>query len=111
MPSKELNEWQKEFKIKELTEKDLENFEELIFADKDKIDRPMSQTKHGWMLRWAIRSGWIESPVCETKEVDGVTVYMYGGKSVDDMHGGAVRWIGQKIDAAYTDATSVPKNL
>jgi hypothetical protein len=106
-----LQEWQKEFKIKELTEADVERVEEIIFENDEKLERPNSNVKHGFMLRCAIRAGWIESPACEVKEVDEKRVCYYGDKSVEDLHPGAVRWLGLQVATAYGEAQQIPKNL
>lgn len=104
----ELHDWQKAFKIKELLEADIEKIEEIIFENDEKLNRPNSNVKKAFMLRCAIRAGWIESPACEVVE-DGVC--KYDGKPVEELHPGAVRWLGTQIETAYSQATLIPKNL
>ena len=105
----ELNEWQKEFKLKkDLVELDIENLERAL------VDMPrltLTNTGMASKLKAAIAAGWVLEPPCEVGKYGDDKRYFYDGKNIDDMKPGAVRWLGSQIDVAYMEATEVPKNL
>lgn len=105
----ELYDWQKEFKLKQdLVELDVENIErELI-----KFPRyTLKQAGAAASLKAAIEAGWVEAPECEVGEYEGEKRYFYDGKNIDEMHPGAVRWLGERVDELYREVTQIPKNL
>jgi len=105
----ELHEWQKSFKLKQnLVELDIENLESAL------IDMPriaLTNTSNASKLKAAISAGWIVEPPCEVGNFEGEKRYFYNGQNIDEMHPGAVRWLGSQIDNAYVEATEIPKNL
>lgn len=105
----ELHDWQKEFKVKSnLVELDIEKLE------KELITMPryaLTNTANASKLKAAIAAGWVESPACEVGDFKGEKRYYYGGKDIDEMHPGAVRWLGAQIDRIYNEVTEIPKNL
>ena len=107
--TEELHDWQKEFKLKQdLVELDVENLEKELFT----MPRfALSNTAAASKLKAAIAAGWVESPACEAGDFKGEKRYFYDGKNIDEMHPGAVRWLGTQIEDAYNEATLVPKNL
>ena len=107
--TEKLNEWQKAFKLKgDLKQSDLVAFETALIE----IPRGLFlQIHYGGRLRAAIEAGWIDAPKCEVGDFEGKKRFYYDGKDVEEMNGGAVRWLGQKIDEAYQKATEIPKNL
>lgn len=105
----DLHDWQKQFKLKEnLVEIDVEKLEYAL-AEMPRI--VAGNAYRGTMLKSAIASGWIEQPATEVGEFEEEKRYFYDGRNVDEMHPGAVRWLGDQIDKAYSTATEVPKNL
>ena len=62
-------------------------------------------------MRAAIEADWIEEPKNEVGDFEGEQRYFYGDQNVDEMHAGAVKWIGLEVDKAYQEATEIPKNL
>ena len=105
----ELNAWQKQFKIKkDLVELDIEKLEAALIG----LPRlTLTQTANASKLKAAIEAGWITAPPCECGEFNGEKRYFYDGKNIDEMHAGAVRWLGNQIDDAYSLAIEIPKNL
>ena len=105
----DLHEWQKEFKLKaNLVELDIENLE------RELLELPrlvLSNTGHASKLKAAIAAGWVLEPKCEVGDYDGAKRYFYNGQNIDEMKPGAVRWLGGRIDVAYSEATEIPKNL
>lgn len=104
-----LHDWQQEFKLKkELVELDIEKLEkELIGLPL----RALTNTANASKLKAAIAAGWVVAPACEVGEFKGEKRYYYAKKDIDEMHPGAVRWLGAQIDKAYNEATEIPKNL
>jgi len=109
-----LHAWQKDFTLKDpLLEIDVENLERAI------MDFPYATLRAAGItnlaaaatLKSAIAADWIVAPECEVGEFDGQKRYFYAGKDIDEMHPGAVKWLGNQIDAAYTAVTFVPKAL
>lgn len=104
-----LHDWQKEFKLKEnLVELDVENIEKYL------IEFPrytLKQAGAAASLKAAIAAGWVVSPDCEVGEFEGEKRYFYNKQNIDEMHPGAVRWLGDQIDKLYRDVTAIPKNL
>jgi hypothetical protein len=104
-----LHKWQKEFTIKpNLLQKDFEAFEQVLYAFDTRL---LGNSGSGCSLKAAISAGWIEKPDCETGVFDGEKRYFYAGKNVDELHPGAVRWLGIQIDNYYNNKTIVPKAL
>ena len=104
-----IHDWQKEFKTKEnLVQQDIAKFEQVLF---DMDARLLGSSGAGAKLKAAIEAGWIENPVCEVGKFKNQKRWFYGDKNVDEMHPGAVRWLGQYIDEQYTKSTEIPKNL
>lgn len=105
----QLHDWQKEFKVKEnLVELDIENIE------RELVRMPLmalTNTAKASKLKAAIAAGWIVAPPCEVGEFEGAKRYFYNKQNIDEMHPGAVRWLGDRIDNIYSEATEVPKNL
>lgn len=105
----ELHDWQKQFKLKgTLVELDVENLERAL------IDMPrmaLTNTSNAAKLKSAIAAGWVLEPPCEVGNFDGEKRYFYDGKNIDEMHPGAVRWLGMQVDRAYSEAIEIPKNL
>ena len=105
----ELHDWQKEFKLRgDLTQLDVENFEKSLFSFPRRL---LANTGAGAELRAAIEGGWILSPDCEVGEFEGAKRYYYDSKDIDGMHPGAVKWLGERVDEVYQEATQIPKNL
>jgi hypothetical protein len=104
-----LHDWQKEFKVKEgLVELDIESLEkELMLMPR----LALTNTARASKLKAAIAAGWIVSPACEVGDFEGKKRYFYNGQNIDEMHPGAVRWLGDQIDDIYDEATQIPKNL
>jgi hypothetical protein len=102
--------WQEAFKLKEgLTQLDMENFERVLFSFPKRV--LAGNTGAALRLKCAIEGGWIASPPVEVGDFKGEKRWFYDGKNVEEMHPGAVAWFGEQIDAAYTEATQIPKNL
>lgn len=55
---------------------------------------------HGKSLRAALRTGWVKAI---TPEIDE--------HGVGDLAPAQVRWLGQKIDALYLEATAIPPDV
>jgi hypothetical protein len=107
--TEELHDWQKEFKLKgSLTQLDVENFERSLFTFPRRL---LANTGAGAELKAAIEGGWILAPTCEVGDFEGEKRYFYNEKNVDEMHPGAVKWLGERVDDAYQEATEIPKNL
>jgi hypothetical protein len=115
----ELYDWQKVFELKgQLVQRDVTAFEGALFKQPLATIANLAKNnnmRHGAILKAAIEAGWIVAPVAEVGDFDKggkkERRWMYDGKNVDDMHPGAVRWLGAQIDSAYEQVTSVPKNL
>jgi hypothetical protein len=107
--SEELHEWQQSFTLKgDLVQKDIEALEGVLI----KMPRlALSNTSAASKLKAAIEADWIVEPDTEYGDFEGRRRYYYGGKDVDEMHPGAVRWLGGQIDKLYQETTQVPKNL
>ena len=104
-----LHDWQKEFKVKgELVQLDIEKLESALL----KLPvRALTNTAAASKLKAAIEAGWIEAPQTEVGEFEKEKRWFYGGKNIDEMNPGAVRWLGNEIDRLYQEATTIPKNL
>ena len=105
----ELHDWQKGFKLKKnLVELDIENLEKAL------IEMPriaLTNTARASKLKAAIAANWVVEPQCEVGNFEGEKRYFYDGKNIDDMHPGAIRWLGDQVEDAYVEATEIPKNL
>lgn len=102
--------WQKEFKLKEgITQLDMENFERVLFSFPKRV--LAGNTGAALRLKCAIEGGWIESPKTEVGDFKGEKRWFYADKNVEELHPGAVAWLGEQIDTAYAEATQIPKNL
>ena len=108
--TEKLHDWQKALVIKkDLVQLDVEKF---IKALGDQSYFLLTKgAGQGAILRAAIEAGWILEPPCEVGDFEGKKRYFYDSKNVDEVHAGAVRWLGNEIDKAYKTATDVPKNL
>ena len=105
-----MHDWQKDFKLKgDLTQLDMENFERVLFNFPKRI--LTGNTGAALRLKCANEGGWIEAPETEVGEFKGDKRWFYGGKNVDEMHPGAVAWLGEQVDNAYSKAVEIPKNL
>ena len=106
-----MHDWQKAFKLKSnLTQLDLENFERVLFGFSRRV--LTGNTGAALRLKCAIEGEWIEAPETEVGEFKGEdNRYFYDGKNVDEPHPGAVLWLGEQIDEAYSKAIEIPKNL
>ena len=105
----ELHDWQKAFKMKEnLVELDVENLEKALM---DMPRMALTNTANASKLKAAIVAGWILEPHCEAGTFGEEKRYFYDGKNIDEMHPGAVRWLGLQVDTRYALVTEVPKNL
>lgn len=104
-----MHDWQKEFKIKQdLVESDIEALEKELLA----MPRmALTNTAKASKLKAAIEAGWVEEPATEVGEFEKKKRYFYNGQNVDDMHPGAVRWLGDQVDTKYNEAVEIPKNL
>ena len=104
-----MHDWQKEFVLKkDLVELDIENLERHLL----KMPRiALENTRMASKLKAAIEAGWVEEPPTEVGEFESKPRYFYKEQNVDDMHAGAVRWLGDMVDKAYQSATEIPKNL
>ena len=101
--AEELQEWQKEFVLKEnLTQADFEALEMALF----KMPRVISLLRNsglsvetGAYLRAAIQAGWIELPSCRalTDDVSGERAFFYANEDVEKMHPAKVKWLGQRV--------------
>ena len=106
---KELYDWQKAFQIKEnLIELDIEKLEQAL-AEFPRL--VLSNTGNAAKLKAAIEAGWVIEPACEVGNFEGGKRYFYNGQNIDEMHAGAVRWLGMQVDLAYSKAVEIPKNL
>jgi len=105
----DLHDWQKEFKLKgDLTQLDVEKLEAALL----KLPvRALTNTGMASRLKAAIEAGWVEAPETEVGDFNGEKRWFYNGQNIDEMHPGAVRWLGKQIDDAYTVITEIPKNL
>ena len=102
--------WQKSFELKgELTQLDMENFERVLFGFERR--QLAGNTGAALRLKCAIEGGWIINPPVEVGEFKGAKRWFYDGKNIDELPPGAVAWLGEQIDNAYTKATQIPKNL
>jgi hypothetical protein len=107
--AEKLHDWQKEFKVKgNLIQLDVERLESVLYTFPR---RTLIYTGAGATLKAAIEAEWIEAPPCEMGDFEGEKRFFYNGQNVDDMHPGAVKWLGQQIDDAYLEVTQIPKNL
>lgn len=106
----ELHDWQKAFKLKSpLLQVDVETF--ISALAKQRYDLLSKGAGHGATLRAAIAADWILEPPSEVGDYEGGKRYFYDGKNVDELHAGAVKWLGLQVDKAYQEATEIPKNL
>jgi len=109
-----MSDWRESFTLKQpLRQIDVEMFERHLAQQPAAALRATSgAVANGALLRAAIAAGWIERPACSYVAGDGNSVYLYDSKSVDALPPAAVRWLGQRIDAAYEAAmTAEPENL
>jgi len=104
-----MHDWQKEFKLKQdLVELDVEKLEKALLT----MPRmALTNTAKASKLKAAIEAGWVEKPATEVGDFEGDKRYFYNSENIDDMHPGAVRWLGDQVDAAYNAAVEIPKNL
>jgi len=106
----DLHDWQNAFKLRgDLLQVDVEKLEVALRTQGRNL--LLKNTGAGAKLRAAIDAGWLLEPACEVGDFEGEKRYFYDGKNVDEMHPGAVLWLGNQVDAAYQEATEIPKNL
>ena len=104
-----MHDWQKEFKLKtDLVELDIEKLEKALLT----MPRfALTNTAKASKLKAAIEAGWVVEPTTEVGDFEKEKRYFYAGQNIDEMNPGAVRWLGDQVDAAYNAAVELPKNL
>ena len=104
-----MHDWQKEFKLKQdLLESDVEKLEKAMLT----MPRfALTNTAKASKLKAAIEAGWVLEPATEVGDFEKQKRYFYKGQNIDDMHPGAVRWLGDQVDSLYNEITEIPKNL
>ena len=96
----------------DLRHRDMVVFEEAISRQPAKLLAAASGSSRASdvYLRAAIDAGWITAPKTETGKFEAETRHFVDGVNVDELPPWVVRFIGQRIEAAYNQAASIPKN-
>lgn len=112
----ELNEWQKEFALKdELFQGDFEALELALFRMPNVATMFRNSDLslvNGAYLRAAIQAGWVLTPETKSMTDKKEALYVYDGVDVDKMHPAKVSWLGkQVVDRHDAVMSEDPKNL